>query len=940
MNEPNDPPSRVDGDRRSDADAWLSADSSDVFLDTAELYSPPAARSRRGLASISRPFVVIFVITLVVAAASLDLLSSIRAYVGGEGIYSKAQKDAVYLLERYVRSRDESDYQRFQTALARPVGDREARLALLSTPVDLERARRGFLAGGNDAGDIRGMIWLFRAFHRIPPMTRAIEIWTLADGHTAHVIDIGERLHKFIGSGAATGDVSTAYLQELDQVNGEIAPLEDEFSRILSGVARQARTALIAFILGSGAMLGYLAMRTLRSRLRERQRYETGLRASEGRYRSVFQSSMDAVLILNGAGRVLAGNPAALRVFGASVGELVDGAVTLPEPPDGPGVAQDTNDHRREVELRRTNGSAFPAEVSYASFLDHNGERRWSVVVRDLAERRSLEAEQQRALDEVATTRIAAVAAERRHDARFRALIESSANMIGVVTPVGAFTYQSPGWASAMGWSGAKAMGSVLDACHPEDRERLRQSLEALGGRTTRVDGRMRLKHGDGSWRQLSWSATSATAVPGVEGIIVAASDITAQLALEEQLQQSRKLEAIGQLAGGIAHDFNNILASVLGYTSLLERELAAGSKQQAWAQKISAAGIRARDLVQQILAFSRRGSVDKAPHDLTVLVREATELLKASLPATAELKVELTAAPLVVQSNAAQISQVIVNLCINAQDALDAQPGLISVRVDMVPAGAPEVRNLGTRSGDEHRVGFGRIDANRACARIRVTDSGVGMEPETLRQIFMPFFTTKPRGRGTGLGLAVIHGIVSDSSGGMAVTSRRGAGTTCTVYLPLSVAEPSQFSETATGVFRRAGSRLGSESILVVDDEPMIAELLQEGLTRLGYKVTASNDPVEAVALLEREPARFDVLITDQVMPKMTGLAVVARARALCPGLPTILCTGFSVDATEDAARSAGVNAFLYKPVSIERIALTIRGICDAAGADRMPLN
>ena len=343
------------------------------MLDPAE--SPIAHRDRThgNLTLVSRPFILILAIMVMVAAASLDLLSSIRAYVGGEGLYSKGQKDAVYYLARYARSRTESDYDRYAAAIAVPLGDRDARLALQSSPVEINHARAGFLAGGNDPADVRGMIWLFRCCSTVAPMNSAVAIWTAADSYNARIDGIALSLRTATSLDSSPDQVSRA-VADLDEINSRLGPLENQFSQLLGGLARLARTVLIFFLGISGIALGLIAARAARIRLAERRHYELALKASEERYRSVFKASADAVLILGRDGTVLAANPAARRLFADGADtvstrdfELHSDTLALPQP----GAA---GEFRRDMQFSRRDGELFIGEASYVSFIDSNGE--------------------------------------------------------------------------------------------------------------------------------------------------------------------------------------------------------------------------------------------------------------------------------------------------------------------------------------------------------------------------------------------------------------------------------------------------------------------------------------------------------------------------------------------------------------------------------------
>jgi PAS domain S-box-containing protein len=541
-----------------------------------------------------------------------------------------------------------------------------------------------------------------------------------------------------------------------------------------------------------------------------------------------------------------------------------------------------------------------------------------------------LEEDRIRMQDEAERARREAEETLRRSEERFRALIEHSNDMVAVVDTTGRSVYRSPRWVAGTGFAD-KDLGRnpLFQSLHPDDVAPALAIFDMILTQPDRqASHRSRIRHADGSLRHIAWSARNALNVPGVDGIIVNARDVTTELALEEQLQQARKLEAIGQLAGGIAHDFNNIMGAILGFAEFLVQDLPADTAQHGFAQRIMSAGRRARDLVQQILAFARKSSVERAPTDLGLIIGEAHDLLSASLPSSTEFRLETSAEPLVAEVNPAQISQVVVNLCVNASDALHGQPGSVTINSALIgPFHEDHARlaEIAARSV-EHVVVSGRLRQDVPYARISVSDNGTGMEPDVLRRIFDPFFTTKRRGRGTGLGLAVVHGIVAEYGGACVVESRVGQGTAFYIYLPL-VAGPAE--PVATDEI--AGSTIGHERLLVVDDEPLLTEMLEVGLGRLGYSVTSANDPTEALKLFARNPNMFDAVISDQIMPKLSGMALLDQLKRIRPDVPFILCTGFSDGATEESALAAGADAFFVKPVPTERLAEKIRELAAA---------
>lgn len=380
---------------------------------------------------------------------------------------------------------------------------------------------------------------------------------------------------------------------------------------------------------------------------------------------------------------------------------------------------------------------------------------------------------------------------------------------------------------------------------------------------------------------------------------------------LETQLRQAQKMESIGTLSGGIAHDFNNILSSVIGYAELTLVDLSEGknaSKQNI--QAILKAGERARDLVGQILTFSRQTEQVNIPIKIHMIVHEALKLLRSSIPTTIEITTTIQKCKPIL-ADPTQIHQVIMNLCTNAYHAMQRNGGILSVTLSPIEMQAQDAGNIpGITPG--------------SYAKLEVTDTGIGMNRSTMERIFDPYFTTKEKGKGTGLGLSVVHGIVNNHNGAITVESQIGQGSTFRVLFP--VVDDSEIPITAGK--RRLPA--GTEHILLVDDEKEIVLIEQQMLERLGYKVTARTGSVDALHVFQANPSEFDMVITDMTMPNMTGDQLAHEIIKIRPEIPIVLCTGFSENMNDEKAKSLGIHKFVFKPVSMEEIANTIRDVLD----------
>jgi signal transduction histidine kinase/ActR/RegA family two-component response regulator len=389
---------------------------------------------------------------------------------------------------------------------------------------------------------------------------------------------------------------------------------------------------------------------------------------------------------------------------------------------------------------------------------------------------------------------------------------------------------------------------------------------------------------------------------------------------LEEQLQQARKMEAIGTLAGGIAHDFNNILAVIIPYSHLALEEMAGRPESQEYLRQILTAADRAKNLVQQILAFSRRQRQERQVVDLQPVVAEALKLLRSALPSTIEIVQRLNSTPPVL-ADPTQIHQVMMNLCTNAEHAMRGRSGRLEITLE------PKlVDEAFAKQNPDLRPG--------QYARLCVRDNGCGMPGELLNRIFEPFFTTKEPGQGTGLGLSVVHGIVKSHDGVILVQSQPGQGTEFQIFLPVQDKNrivPPQASKPAS-----SGS---GQRILLVDDEPSISNVLSQMLSRTGYFVTAHTDPQEALKEFLARPAEFDLLYTDLTMPGMTGVELAKRIFEVRPDLPVVLTTGFGGDVVANAITHTHILKVLEKPVPPSIVADVVQEILRTRGKTAAPL-
>lgn len=387
-----------------------------------------------------------------------------------------------------------------------------------------------------------------------------------------------------------------------------------------------------------------------------------------------------------------------------------------------------------------------------------------------------------------------------------------------------------------------------------------------------------------------------------VVSIVVIGHDMTEQVKLEKQLRHTQKMEAIGTLAGGIAHDFNNVLTPIMGYSEIIRLKMRQDGLHDNtildYLEEILRAAKRAKNLVEQILTFSRSIEQKESLQYLHPIVKEVMKLMRVTLPSTITIREAIDSQCGMVSVDPVQIHQILINLCTNSAHAMAGRHGSLTVTLEKA----------------EKTIG------DQEWLVLSVVDTGCGIEPDMLERIFEPYFTTKEKSRGTGMGLAMVHGIISQQGGRVEVESEVGVGTTFRVFLPVSKKKTRIDQVLSSGELIR-----GTGRILLVDDDPQIVQVTGELLSNLGYTVTGKTSPSEALALLSDDPAAFDLLLTDLTMPELTGIELCRKTKTIRPDLPVVLFTGYSEQLSRDEADEAGVSQYCMKPVSMRELAMVM---------------
>lgn len=704
----------------------------------------------------------IVAILLALSYQAFEVVSSARAYVGGEGRWSKAQKDAVYRLLRYVASRDTAEYAAFLSALEVPAGDRIARQELERDHPDMTLVREGFLRGRNHPADVGRLAIFFRRFRQVSYVSQAIGYWSQGDSLIGRLAAVGTELHQEIAHRDGDPLVIARLMTQVHAINEELAALENDFSSTLSAGARWAARVAFSLILVAAALLLGLAGLSEWRAVSRFGRTEDALRASESRLQELVEQASFGIGATSIEGRLLRANTALARILGYPTAEALLAAEQL-----WPGLYRDPADRQR--------------------VCDH--------FAADGVERGEFELE--------------------------------------MVRPDGA-------------------------------------------GILARVNARA--------------LRDSAGRIEGLEYFV---EDVTSRRALETQLRQAQKMEAVGQLTGGIAHDFNNMLTVILSTARLVEEALPAEAEQgRADLAILCNTARRGGEMIRKLLAFSRTQQLEFRPYPMQELVRAATEVLRRVLPAHIEFRLELPSAPIYLRTDPAILEQMLLNLATNARDAMP-DGGSMEIGVTYLTRRA---------TGDGPWV------------VLAVKDTGIGMSPSTVDRLYEPFFTTKGSVRGSGLGMTMVYALASQHGGMVEVDSAPGRGTTVRLLFPavspVPVSAPVQDPSQVMG---------GNGTVLLVEDEELLRRAAQRLLEGHGFRVLPAENGEEALTLYFRARGEVDLVLTDVVMPRLGGRGLHDALRERGETVPFLFMSGYVAREESNGPGLPPGAAFLPKPWELE---------------------
>jgi PAS domain S-box-containing protein len=642
-----------------------------------------------------------------------------------------------------------------------------------------------------------------------------------------------------------------------------------------------------------------------------RARAEEALRASEARFRQLTEAAPDAIVGVDAEGRIVLVNSRAEELFDYAAAELVGQSVELlvPERYREAHVQHRTRYNaapytRRmgdglDLAGRRKNGTEFPAEISLSPVETPDGPL-VVTVVRDVSERR------------------AAGIALRESEERYRNLVDQVSDGFFVTDQSGVITFASRPLAAIFGVPGPEDLVGrrFTEFLTPNAGEELRALFrESIEAGTTPDVVTTEIVRPDGTVADVEVKPTSIVVGGRVVGSRGVVRDITERRRLEAQLRQSQKLEAIGQLAGGVAHDFNNLLTVILSEAELTGDALPEGHPVSEALQAIRDAGRRGAALTRQLLTFSRRQPVESTVFSFNDVVAEMRTMLRRLIGEDVELVTHVEPGLGAVKADRGQIEQVLLNLVVNARDAMPGG-GRLAIETANVTLDETYVRSHHDATAGEH-------------ALLAVSDTGTGMSRETQAHIFEPFFTTKESGKGTGLGLATVYGIVKQSGGHIAVYSEVGHGTTFKVHLPVVSDAPEAVTKAATP----AASLKGSETVLLIEDDEALRRISGKVLESFGYRVLTAASGSEGLALAERSAFAIDILVSDVVLPGMSGRELAAKLARERPGLRVLFVSGYTDDAVVHRGLIEPGMPFLQKPFELDSLARKVREVLDAPG-------
>jgi len=638
------------------------------------------------------------------------------------------------------------------------------------------------------------------------------------------------------------------------------------------------------------------------------KRAEEALQNSEATFRKLFEFAPDGIYLIDLEGTFIDGNRAAQKIVGYKKEELIGSnfaSLDLLSPEDLPKAIENLNENLNgratgpdEYRLKRKDGTQVVIEIMTLP-VTINNQKAILGIARDITERKRAEEALQIS------------------EEKYKDILESIDDGYYEVDIAGNYTHFNDSMARILGYPRDELMGmNNRDYMDEDNAKMIFQAFNKVyktGISTKALDWQLIRKDGSECFVETVVSLIKDSGGKGI-GFRGVARDVTERKKLEEQLRQAHKMESIGTLSGGIAHDFNNILYMIIGNAELALEDIPERDPVHVNLEEIKAASLRAAGIVKQLLNFSRKAEQEYRPIDAVMVIKEALKFLRSTIPSTIEIRQKIAIKEKIIMADPIQINQVLMNICTNASQAMKKAGGIVEVVVEDVTLDAQGVEGYSDLTAGDY-------------IKITVSDTGPGIDPAIIDRIFDPYFTTKEVGKGSGMGLAVVHGIVKSHNGAITVDSQLGKGTIFNILFPVVTEKPVKKIPAAYEM------PMGNESVLFVDDEEPIADMTQLMLGRLGYRVETRLNPIEALELFRSKPHEFDLVITDMTMPQMTGVKLSEELKHVRSDIPVIICTGHSSLIDDEKAKELGIAAYVMKPIAMKALAITIRDVLENRG-------
>jgi len=905
------------------------------------------------------------VIILVALFCAMSLLAGSRIYIEGVGTLAKHQKDSVINLVRYFESHEEKDYLLFVESMEIPLAAQRALRELEKKDPDTKSIYRELIMGGIHPHDVKILTLIFRSSPYINPdsFQRLHRLWRGSDLILQELKETGDKIHKLLLSEEKPEDQLLSLYNKVFLLNNQELKVVNEYASISSQVARDIQKKLFYFsiiifliALVSGTSLVALITQDIKNKtellIRGAKRIETGdykepieiktndefgviaaainkivdklqksskdltaetaernraektLKKTEIFFKDTLDDMLSFIALLDSTGRILFINNTALVTMGLKTADIVGKLFYNVVWPELTALASTIKKNidlcakgkmpSGEIHVPTEDGSLIWIEFCLHPVFNNSGRVNYLIAEgRDISIRKNAD-----------TDRI-----------RLEAAAEQSSDIIIITDIDKTIQYANHAFERITGYSRGEIIekGKKIFNPYVENSPDIQGHIEKMLSMGKTWKGKLKNKKKDGTSFYVTASISSIRDNRGkIINYVSIQRDITEELSLKKQLQHAQRMETIGTLAGGIAHDFNNILSPIIGYSELSLMQIDEESTITNNLTAILKSANRAKDLVKQILNFSKKEVKNLKPIKIPILINEALNMLRSLIPATIEIIYEIDDNCDLIMANSTQLHQVIMNLCTNAYQSMEESGGRLTLSLTSHYLAKQDQASLNLDPG------------KYVC--LEVSDTGCGMEDQVMEHIFDPYFTTKEHGKGTGLGLSVVHGIVKSHGGNIKVQSNSKKGTQFRVYLPALIEGEGSPEILAVQSLKTTGRG----QILLVDDEKDVVEILQHLLQELGYSVESRISPIDALMLFKTNPEKFDIVITDYTMPNMTGDKLAIEFRKIRHDIAIIMCTGFSEKISSKKAADIGIDALLMKPVAMGDLAEIIKEILD----------